>query len=323
MPGSFRSSAWRDRPARPARWPGRAICGWGRRCRGHVLQCFAVREAQAYAGHDQLDAGGGVVRFDHGHRGQQSGAAEDPVYFLAQHRVLRGQDPVFVDQFRQRHGPARFGEPMVRGRDELVVRFVEFFLVQRHLDGFDVLRRVGGDESVGVAFLERGEQFGHGPLDQLYVYARPQGGQAADDPGHDAVRDEVRRADADQRRDLRSEVDFLRDASQFLEDLPRAARGGDAVSGRRQAARGAHEQLHAQDALDFFQHAAQGGLGDVHFLRGSPEAAFARQREEQLEMAKAQTRGEPVEVGVEEVHRDNKRFSHDKKILLQQIAVAS
>ena len=58
--------------------------------------------------------------------GQQSGAAEDPVYFLAQHRVLRGQDPVFVDQFRQRHGPARFGEPMVRGRDELVVRFVEF-----------------------------------------------------------------------------------------------------------------------------------------------------------------------------------------------------
>lgn len=143
---------------------------------GDVLQRFAVRETQPYAGHDQLDAGGGVVGFDHGHRGQQPGAAEDPVYLLAQHRVLGGQDPVFVDQFRQRHGPARSGEPMFRGRDELVGRFVEFFLVQRHLDGFDVLRRVGGDERVGVAFLERGEQFGHGAFDQLDVHARPQGG---------------------------------------------------------------------------------------------------------------------------------------------------
>ncbi|CFU96829.1 Uncharacterised protein [Bordetella pertussis] len=48
--------------------------------------------------------------------------------------------------------------------------------MQRHLDGFDVLRRVGGDERVGVAFLERGEQFGHGAFDQLDVHARPQGG---------------------------------------------------------------------------------------------------------------------------------------------------
>ena len=81
---------------------------------GHVLRCFAVREARPMPATTSWMLVVGL--FASTTQGQQSSAAEKPVYFLARPEVPRGQDPVFVDQFRPSGtGRPRFGEPMVRG----------------------------------------------------------------------------------------------------------------------------------------------------------------------------------------------------------------
>ena len=75
--------------------------------------------------------------------------------------------------------------------------------MQRHLDGFDKCVRVVVTRVV-VAFLERGEQFGHGRSIIVTCVRAAAGRPGADDPGHDAVRRRIAAADADHPATLRS-----------------------------------------------------------------------------------------------------------------------